>query len=308
LLTQGGLGTIFSDIIKDNPTIKNKVGEHAFRYIISGLGSVCCFTNSYKQMCGCMECVGLHTLHRSLLAKCGVMHSQFAVDSQHCTHAAKAAKKASGWAAVAWHPKPLLAITEGTCQRWSLHAVPHWECQMLQCSNCKEYPVPKEEAREDRAAEDISFHVYEYKVSLRKDGKECRWMELCRSARRLASSIACTIGLPLAVGGTIPPATCWQRAVGGIDGQSRAVASAATATMVRGCRSLSTRRFRAATTKIRLLVSRERRLSGSAQQVRHAHATLAPGQTTPSRTPPRQRIICIASCALTDLRCSLSRD
>ncbi len=50
LLMQVGLGTIFSDIIKDNPTINNKVGERAFRYIISGLGSVRCFTNSYKQM------------------------------------------------------------------------------------------------------------------------------------------------------------------------------------------------------------------------------------------------------------------
>jgi hypothetical protein len=146
LLTQVSLGTIFSDIIKDNPTIKNKVGERAFRYIISGLGSVCHFTNSYKQMCGCMECVGLHTLHCLLLAKRGVMHYQFAVDTQHCTRAAQAAKKASGWAAVAWHPKPLLAITEGICQQWSLHAVPHWECQTLQCGNCKEYPFPKEEA------------------------------------------------------------------------------------------------------------------------------------------------------------------
>jgi hypothetical protein len=74
LLTQVGLGTIFSNIIKDNPTIKNKVGERAFRYIISGLGSVHCFTNFYKQMCGCTECVGLHTLHCSLLARCSVMH------------------------------------------------------------------------------------------------------------------------------------------------------------------------------------------------------------------------------------------
>jgi hypothetical protein len=49
---------------------------------------------------------------------------------------------------------------------------------MLQCGNCKEYPVPKEEAREDGAVEDISFHVYEYKVSLRKDSKERRWLEL----------------------------------------------------------------------------------------------------------------------------------
>ncbi len=177
-LTQVGLGTIFSDIIKDNPTIKNKVGEHAFRYIISGLGSICYFTNSYKQKCSCMDCVGLHTLNRSLLAKRGVMHCQFAVDAQHCKCAAQAAKKASRWAAVAWHPKPLLAIMGGTCQRWSLHAVLHWECQMLQCGDCKEYPAPKEEAQEDGATEDISFHVYEYKVSLHKDGKERRRLEL----------------------------------------------------------------------------------------------------------------------------------
>ncbi len=178
LLTQVGLGTIFSDIIKDNPTIENKVGEHAFRYIISGLGSIHPFTNSYKQMCSCTECVGLHTLHCLLLAKHGVMHRQFALAAQHSTHAAQAAKKASRWAAVAWHPKPLLAITEGTCQRWSLHAVLHGECQTLQCSNCKDYSVPNEEAQEDGAMEDISFHVYKYKVSLRKDGKECRQLEL----------------------------------------------------------------------------------------------------------------------------------
>jgi hypothetical protein len=71
VLTQVGLGTIFSDIIKNNPTIKNKVGEHAFHHIISGLGSICCFTNSCKQMCGCTECVSLHTLHCLLLAKHG---------------------------------------------------------------------------------------------------------------------------------------------------------------------------------------------------------------------------------------------
>jgi hypothetical protein len=185
LLTQVSLGTIFSNIIMNNPTIKNMVGERAFRYIISGLGSVHCFTNSYKQMCSCMECVGLPTLHRLLLAKCGVMHRQFAVEVQHCTRAAQATKKASRWAAVALHPKPLLAITEGTCQQQSLHAVPHWECQTLQCGDCKEYPVPKEEAQEDGAAEDISFHVYEYKVSLHKDGKERRQLELVQKHRTI---------------------------------------------------------------------------------------------------------------------------
>ncbi len=149
-----------------------------FCYIINGLGSVCCFTNSYKQMCGCTECVGLHIVHCLLLAKRGGMHRQFAVDAQHRTRGAHATEKASGWAAVASHPKPSLAIMEGTCQQWSLHALPHWECQMLQCGNCKEYPIPKEEAQEDGATEDMSFHMYEYNVSLRKDIKERRQLEL----------------------------------------------------------------------------------------------------------------------------------
>jgi hypothetical protein len=112
------------------------MGEHTFCYIISRLGSVHCFTDFYKQMCGCMECVGLYTLHCLLQAKRGVMHCKFAIDAQHCTRLAQATEKARGWAAVAWHTKPLLAIKEGTCMQWSLHAVQHyWECQMLQCSN-----------------------------------------------------------------------------------------------------------------------------------------------------------------------------
>jgi hypothetical protein len=38
ILTMVGLGTIFSDIVRDNSTIKNTVGQRAFRYLISGLG------------------------------------------------------------------------------------------------------------------------------------------------------------------------------------------------------------------------------------------------------------------------------
>ncbi len=55
VLTQASLGTIFSDIIRDNPTIKGKVVERAFRYIVSGLGCVRHFTDSFKQMCGCTK-------------------------------------------------------------------------------------------------------------------------------------------------------------------------------------------------------------------------------------------------------------
>ena len=73
----------------------------------------------------------------------------------------------------------------GTCARWSLHAVPHWECQTLQCAKCKVHLVPKEEAWEDAAMEDISFHVYEYKVSLHKDGKERRRLELVQKRTKI---------------------------------------------------------------------------------------------------------------------------
>ena len=52
VLTQVGLGTIFSDIVCNNPTIKGKVGEPAFHYIVKSLSCVRHFTDSYKQMCG----------------------------------------------------------------------------------------------------------------------------------------------------------------------------------------------------------------------------------------------------------------
>ncbi len=56
---------------------------------------------------------------------------------------------------------------------------------MLQCSNCKEYPVLKEGAQEDAAAEYISFHTYKYKVSLRKDSKEHRQLELVQKRTKI---------------------------------------------------------------------------------------------------------------------------
>ena len=76
------------------------------------------------------------------------------------------------------HVFSAIAIRAGTCARWSANDIPHWDCQTLQCAVCKEYPVPAEEAREDAGAEDILFHVYEYKVLLRQDGKEQQQLEL----------------------------------------------------------------------------------------------------------------------------------
>ena len=75
----------------------------------------------------------------------------------------------------------------GTCAQWSLHAVPHWKSQTLQCGDCKEYPIPKEEAREDATAEGILFHIYGYKVYLRKDGKEQRqrWLKLVQKCAKI---------------------------------------------------------------------------------------------------------------------------
>ncbi len=63
------------------------------------------------------------------------------------------------------------AIWAGTCAQWIAHAVMHWECQTLQCVNCREYPVPAEEAREDASNEDFSFHVYKYRVLIQVDKK-----------------------------------------------------------------------------------------------------------------------------------------
>ncbi len=54
----------------------------------------------------------------------------------------------------------------------------HWESQTHQCGTCTTYPVPAEEACEDRGAEQISFHVFKYKVSLHQDGKECCHLKL----------------------------------------------------------------------------------------------------------------------------------
>ncbi len=109
-----GIGTIFSDIIHDNPTIKNKVGERAFRYIVSSLGCVQRFTDSHKMMCGCTVCVGLQTLHRSLQAKPGVMHRMIAIDLQRRTTKVRATEMARGWGDVALHPTLSDAIRTGT--------------------------------------------------------------------------------------------------------------------------------------------------------------------------------------------------
>jgi len=144
------------------------------------------FTNLYKTMCGCKECIGLQLLHRSLQAKRGNMHRKFSLDAQRRTTRAQAEEMARGWGTVLLDPTPRDAIIKGTCARWSALIVPHWECQTLTCGTCTEYPVPKEESREYASAEYISFHVYEYKVSLRKDGKERKRLELVQKN--------CTIG------------------------------------------------------------------------------------------------------------------
>ena len=101
VLTQAGIGTIFSDIVRDNPTIQGKVSKLAFRYILSALGCMCRFTNYCKQMCGCTKCVGLHKLLCLLQAKHSVMYHQFAIDAQHCTQKAQVVEKAREWGTVA---------------------------------------------------------------------------------------------------------------------------------------------------------------------------------------------------------------
>ena len=114
-LTMVGMGTIFSDIVQDHPTIKNKVGERSFCYIVSSLRCVRRFTDSHKTMCGCTQCIGLQMLHHSLQAKRGVMHSKIAIGLQRRTMKVHDAVMARGWGDVALHPTPSDTIRAGTC-------------------------------------------------------------------------------------------------------------------------------------------------------------------------------------------------
>jgi hypothetical protein len=129
ILMQVELGTIFLDIVRDNPTIKQKVGECTFRYIVSTLRCVRQFTDSYEAMCGCTECVSLQTLHCLLQAKHGIMHHKIAIDQQCQSMKMHAEEMAWGWGNVALHPTPSDAIRAGMCARWIDSNVPHWECQ-----------------------------------------------------------------------------------------------------------------------------------------------------------------------------------
>jgi hypothetical protein len=167
--------------------------ESGHSAIVSGLGCIRRFTNAYKTRCSCTECVGLQTLHRLLLAKRGIMHHMISIDLQRRTTKVNAEVMAREWGNVALHPTPSNAISAGTCAQWSAGEVPHWECQTLQCSTCTPYPVLMEEAREDAGAEQISFHVDEYKVSLRKDGKECRQLELVQKRATIGNFFGCII-------------------------------------------------------------------------------------------------------------------
>ena len=146
VMTMVGIGTIFSDIVRVNPTIKSTVGEREFCYIISGLRCVRRFTNLYKTMCGCTECIGLQLLHRSLHPKCGNMHCNFSLDAQQRTTRAQTEEMARGWGTVLLDPTPRDSIIACACARWSAQIVLHWECQTLTCGMCTEYPVPKEES------------------------------------------------------------------------------------------------------------------------------------------------------------------
>jgi hypothetical protein len=114
-LTIVSLGTIFSEIVRDNSTIKNTMGERAFWYLISGLGCVRRFTHSHKMMCGCTECVSLQSLNCLLQAKHGVVQQQIAIDLQHRSQKMRADVMARGWGDVGLHTTPTDAIRVGTC-------------------------------------------------------------------------------------------------------------------------------------------------------------------------------------------------
>jgi hypothetical protein len=99
----------------------------------------------------------------------------FPVSYNKCTCRGDGKGVGSSWVAyqaiACYRGGHLHAMDIACCAAWG---VPDTPVQQLQAIP----PIPKEEAHDDDDAENISFHVYEYKTSLRKDIKERRWLEL----------------------------------------------------------------------------------------------------------------------------------
>ena len=110
-------------------------------------------------------------------------------------------------------------------------------------------PVPKEEAREDADTENISFHIYEYKMSLRKDGKDWRRLELVQKHCKIGKFHRIHYWPVLGRGryhmtSYLLAARCQKRG-----GQLAVAALTVTVTMARGCHCPSTTKYRVSTTK-----------------------------------------------------------
>eukprot|EP00966_Prymnesium_polylepis_P222015 5136742-Prymnesium_polylepis.1 len=127
-------------------------------------------------MCGCTDCIGIHSLQASLNGKRAQMLRRQRVQQGQRRGRAGAQAAARGWGAPDWHSKPSMALSEVMCKQDD--AIPRWKCQTDECDDCPEYPIPPEERREDKGAEEISFHVYEQVTSMRKDGKPRVRLEL----------------------------------------------------------------------------------------------------------------------------------
>jgi hypothetical protein len=146
--------------------------------------------------------------------------------------------------------------------------------------------------------------MYEYKVSLRKDGKEHRQLELVQNHTKIGK-FHCLYYWPTLGRGRyhstsyMLAACCWR--------ERRTVPRSSIGSHC----NYGERMPLSFNEEIQSGYYQNMSVSVKGASIEWvdaggALATLATGQTTPSRTLPRQRIICIASCALADARHSLS--
>jgi len=150
-------------------------------------------------MCGCTECVDLHSLHRLLQAKRRVMHCKFAKDYQRHTTKACAEERARGWGAVEWHTKPLLAIAEGTCNRM--------QCRTGSARHSSAATASNTLFQRRRQGNMPTLRIYPFTSmrTRRHCGRMARsggGLSLYKSIAKLASSTAFIMGPPSDAGGT----------------------------------------------------------------------------------------------------------
>ncbi len=139
------------------------------------------------------------------------MHCQFAIDVQHCTRKAQAGEKVKKKV----KDGALLHRTQSRC-------CPSWRapacdgvCMLChtgsaRCSSVatiRNTPFQRRRHERTQPQRTSPLTTMSTRCPRKRMARSIGSLSSCRSALRLASSIGCTIDLPLAVANTIPPAT-----------------------------------------------------------------------------------------------------